>query len=161
MKYIDLTQGQKAIVDDEDFEKLNRYKWHVLWNKDTKSFYAMRSIYNGKEWKTTLMARIIMNASPDRQVDHINHDTLDNRKSNLRLVNYQQNQFNQMSHNKNKTSQYKGVSYDRTMHKWRTRICKDGVRYFLGRFKNEKKAAMAYNEAARRMFGEYAHINTI
>jgi len=157
MKTINLTQGQKAIVDDEDFEELNKYKWYANWCKNTKSFYAVRNVRNGEKQTLESMARVIINAPSDKQVDHIDHNSLDNRKMNLRLVTNQQNQFNVKS--RIGSSIYKGVSFHKEHHKWQARIKKDGIKHHLGYFKNEKDAAMAYDKAAFKMFGDYAHTN--
>jgi len=87
LKEILLTQGQVAIVDDEDFEWLNQYNWCASWDNNIKGFYATRHtpMVNGRRTVTS-MHRTLMNHPRDKQVDHINHDSLDNRKSNLRVV---------------------------------------------------------------------------
>lgn len=89
--------------------------------------------------------------------DHINHNGLDNRKSNLRDANKQQNSFNTRSNRG--SSIYKGVSFEKTTRLWRSYITKDGIRQYLGRFDNELDAALAYDKKAREIFGEYANCN--
>ena len=95
MKKIILTKGQEALVDDEDFEYLSQWKWTAQWNPHTKSFYAARNrtISFGVR-KKTYMARIIMNTPENMICDHISHNTLDNRKENLRNVTRSQNGMN-------------------------------------------------------------------
>ena len=100
MKKIPLTQGQVALVDDADYEWLSRWKWCAMWCSSTDSFYAVRHIRlpNGK-WTTLRMHRAILGLErgDSRQVDHENHDTLDERRENLRIVTHQENQWNQRS----------------------------------------------------------------
>jgi hypothetical protein len=95
MKKIPLTQGYFAIVDDSDFDMLNRVKWHA--NKGHNTFYAQRSVLqeNGK-WKNVQMHRVILGVhDPKIQVDHINGDGLDNRRCNLRSCTRSENMQNQ------------------------------------------------------------------
>ena len=92
------------------------------------------------------------------QVDHINGNRLDNRKENLRLATPQQNQMNRKSH-RNSTSKYKGVSWDKSRNKWRALIMIDNKYKHIGRYQDEREAALAYDKAARELFGEYAHLN--
>jgi len=97
MKQITLTQGQYAIVDDWNYEWLNQWKWCAGWAKNTKSYYAMRRAKGEFDrYYTIRMHREILGLKKGdrRQADHINHNTLDNRESNLRIVNNQQNCFN-------------------------------------------------------------------
>lgn len=106
---IPLTQGQVALVDDEDFELVSQYKWCAGWDPTSHSFYAQARAptQNGKQ-VTIRMHRLIMNAKPGEQVDHIHHKTLDNRKSELRVCSRNQNQHNSFRHTDN-SSGYKGV----------------------------------------------------
>jgi len=93
-------------------------------------------------------------------VDHINGDNLDNRKKNLRLCTYAENNRNRKPL-ENKTSKYKGVGLNKNykIKTWQARIVKNSKRYSLGYFKNEKEAALAYNQAAKKYFGEFAYLN--
>lgn len=104
------------------------------------------------------MHRLIMNTPEGMLVDHINHDCLDNRKSNLRICTHAEN-----ARNKRPvigTSKYKGVYWDKTNKKWEAHIRKGKDVKYLGQFKCEKKAALAYNEKAKELFGEFAYLNT-
>ena len=95
MKIIPLTRGQYAIVDDEDYEELAKHKWRANYSKGNQCFYAERSLKReGKIRRTDTMHRVIMKANPGEEVDHQNHNTLDNRKENLRITTHQTNQKN-------------------------------------------------------------------
>ena len=155
MKKIELTQGQYAIVDDEYFDEINQYNWYS--NKG----YAVRHVtVSGKRTKQ-LMHRLITNCPDDMEVDHINHDKLDNQKSNLRVCSTSENQHNQQMRTKAKTSSYKGVCFDKHAGKWRARIGLNNEYKFLGLFENEIDAAIAYNNAAIELFGEFAFLNEV
>lgn|SRR5574341_661910 len=158
MKQIPLSQGKFAIVDDEDFEALTRYKWHL-----TNKGYAARKGYVKEKYKTILMHREIMGvneASRHTFVDHSDRDTLNNTKDNLRVCSHAQNQWNKAKSDK-KTSIYKGVSWDRQYSKWRVSICFGGKTRNLGRFDDELKAAEVFNREAIKCHGEFARINEI
>jgi len=162
MKKIELTQNQYALVDDEDYNRLNRWKWCAGYYSCIKSYYAKRNTPRDKNGKhtTICMHRIIMNAPSNLQVDHRNHDTLDNRKENLRLCTYSQNGMNRKLH-KNTTSQYKGVYWHKQGKKWLAHIRTKDKSIYLGLFKSEIQAAKAYNKKAKELFGEFALSNNI
>jgi len=155
MKTILLSQGSYAIVDDSDFHLVSKLNWHL--NKKTNvHLYAKSSKkINGKQIH---MHRLIMNANKGEEVDHINHNGLDNRRSNLRIVNSFQNHQNSKKQI-NSASIYKGISYAKDHKKWRARIWVDGKKIHLGYFKNEIDAAKAYDRAALKYYSEYAYIN--
>ena len=154
MKHIELTQGKQAIVDDEDFEMLSKYKWHA--QRNNRAWYALRHEWNGGNKKAFGMHRVVMNAPVGKQVDHINHNGLDNRKINLRLCTATQNKANRLKPLGGK-SKYKGVSLTRCG--WDAKIECKGKRYYLGSFKDEVDAAKAYDKAACELFGEFACLN--
>lgn len=153
MKELKLTKGKYALVDDEDFEKLNNYSWHILRNG-----YAMARIKGTN--KKILLHRLILNAPNGRMIDHINHNVLDNRKENLRFCSVTENARNSKLCSKN-TSGYKGVSWRANRNRWLAEIRIDGALKRLGHFIDKKEAAVAYNLAAQKYFGEFAYLNYI
>lgn len=160
MKKIKLTQGKFALVDDEDFEYLNQWKWYF---SDTG--YAIRKEYIGggrknQKQKIIRMHRII-NKTPDSfYTDHINSDKLDNRKENLRNSSMLQNNLN-TTKRKNCTSKYKGVHWDRLNNKWRVCIDINKRTIHAGRFLSEIEAAKAYNGLAIKYHGKFAKLNGV
>jgi len=159
VKKIKLTQNQYTLVDDEDYNKLNQWKWCALYQPSVDDFYAVRHspLKNGKRI-TIYMHRLISNAPRDKQVDHISHATLDNRKQNLRICTQAQNQHNTKLR-KNTSSKYKGVSWCKINKKWLTQIRINTRGVYLGSFKSEIQAARAYDRKARELFGEFALLN--
>lgn len=157
MRIIQLTQGKEAILDDEDYDRVSKYKWHYAHYPG--GGYAKT---NNKGNKPALlrMHRIVLNAKSGELIDHINGNTLDNRKENLRIVNQSQNMMNTRLRSTN-TSGYKGVCYDKRWKNWLAHIWKDGEQIYLGCFKDKKLAAKAYNEAAKEYHGEYAKLNSL
>lgn len=162
MKKIKLTQGKFALVDDDIFEYLNQWKWYY------SKGYACRTQRYGlrKENKhlTIAMHRIIMNVVEGKVIDHINRDTLDNRKENLRIGSQQQNTFNSRK-SLNNTSGYKGVFEMKSGYKrnkpWMAQIMFNRKSIFIGYFLNKKQAALAYNQKAKELFGEFSRLNKI
>ena len=128
-------------------------------NIDIRGNYAIITVNR----KHILLHRIVMCVVNDRSkiVDHINGNTFDNRKCNLRIVNRNQNVWNRSKQNSKTTSKYKGVSYRKDISKWHSRIKFNYKLIHLGHFKNEVDAALAYNNKATELFGEYAKLNII
>jgi hypothetical protein len=156
-KQISLTQGQVAIVDDWWFEELNQHKWNAQWRPDIKSFYAVRNSSRlfGKQAK--IFMHVAIAGTPNGMcTDHINHNTLDNRSENLRVCTSHQNAYNKRKHIDN-TSGYKGVRMKAK--KWEAHIGDHGRDYYLGRYSSPEEAARAYDEAAKRLHGEFASLN--
>ena len=145
-----------AIIDDEDFELVNKYTWSI-----GTYGYARRNIYISKGKTTAIsMHRLIMNAQKGQMVDHINGDKLDNRKSNLRFCNKAKNAMNCKVH-KHNTSGYKGVAWHKQAKKWRAYIVLNDKQKSLGVFNSKEEAALAYNKAAIELFGEFAKVNIL
>ena len=153
MKKVNLTKGYKALVDDEDYEVVNSYSWHVLRNG-----YAIARVKGTT--KKILMHRLIMNAPSDKKIDHINQDKLDNRKENLRFATVAENARNSKFRGRN-TSGYKGVSFKVSKNRWLATIVVNGKHKQVGSFMGKKDAAIAYNIAAVKYFGEFAYLNTV
>lgn len=156
MKLIALTQGKSAIVDDEDYDFLMQWKWHI-----TSLGYACRreKISKGK-YINIWMHREIAKTSDGMVTDHINCDTIDNQKNNLRCCTQSQNLMNQRNQ-VGKTSKFKGVSWCKTYRKWNAKIQKDRKQLNLGYFSSEEAAANAYNSSAKSMFTDFSRINKV
>jgi len=153
-KLIPLTQDKFAIVDADDYDRLNKYKWYA--SKKRRNYYAKRRGPHG----IVAMHRVILNAPRGLVVDHINHNGLDNRKENLRLCTVAQNCRNARPCNKpNQWSKYKGVTFHKRKNRFMAAIRYNRKKYFLGYFKNETDAAKAYDKAAKKFFGEFAYLN--
>jgi hypothetical protein len=159
MKEIPLTQGQVALIDDEDFELVSQYKWYAQWSPLSRSFYAVTNIRkpNGK-YTHLQMHRLIMNARKGEQVDHIHHLTLDNRKSELRLCTPSQNTQNQGVRPDN-TSGFKGVSWHKPSQKWLVHVGVNGKVKHVGYFDTPELANEARCAAALKYHGEFANIS--
>ena len=154
MKLVKLTQNKEAFVDDEDYEYISKWKWYY------KQGYACRNIPDNGKQKTVLMHTCIIHCPMYKDIDHINRNKLDNRKSNLRIATRSQNCAN-MKKDDNCKSIYKGVTWHSINNKWRARIGVNYKRIHLGLFENEIDAAKAYNDAAKKYFGKYALLNKI
>lgn len=155
MKKIKLAHSNKvAIIDDGDFDLVSRYKWHLSSNKNG----ARTSVRTQGLCKVMYMHRLIMGNPIRGEVDHVNHDKLDNRKSNLRICTHSQNQWN-YSKPRNNTSGFKGVYWHNYGKKWAAQIKVFGKRLHLGLFNSKIKAKIAYNKAALKYFKEFALLN--
>lgn len=158
IKTITLTCGLSATVDADDYDWLNQWKWRATARKDSWR-YALRSVGPRSAKTVVIMHRLITGAGPSQQVDHINGNTLDNRRSNLRIVDPSGNQANRRKRHGRTSSTYKGVGWHKGLSKWQARIRVRGRRLHLGVFALEEQAARAYDEAATRHFGDLALLN--
>lgn len=153
--------GKFALVDNEDYEKVNQYKWHLnTWGYPIVHEHIKGSGRINAKQRTIWMHRVIMNAPDNMQVDHVNNNTLDNRKLNLRICTRQQNQFN-LSRPKNNTSGYKGVYWLKINKRWMASISINDKQKHLGCFSTKEEAAIEYNKAAKKHRGEYANLNML
>ena len=143
-RWYPILTGKFALVDD-DFEWLNKFKW-----------CSESSVGYARNRKLGKMHRLIMGNPLGKFIDHINHNTLDNRKSNLRICTNRQNHQNTLIHKTNKVG-YKGVSWHKS--KWETRIRFNDKKLYIGEFNNKLHAAMAYDIWAKELYGEYASLN--
>jgi len=152
MKEIPLTQGKVAIVDDEDFEWLSQWKWHCM------KGYAARHPAGPHGQKYIYMHRKIMRTPDDMDADHINHNTFDNRRLNLRNCTHAENSRNQITQKRSITG-FKGVSFDSERKKWKAQIQLNSIGKIIGRFSTPEAAARAYDEMAKKLFGEFTNLN--
>ena len=143
------SDNTEILIDAEDYEKVKDYCWCI--SKGKKWEYAMTRIDN----KTILLHRLIMDPQSDMLVDHINGNTLDNRKSNLRICTNQQNCFNHTV-SCNNSSGYTGVAWHRLANKWQVYIRFNKKTLYLGLFENIDDAVAVRKQAEKQYFGEYA-----
>jgi len=156
MKEIILTQGKVALVDDEDFEELNKHKWCAL--KAPKTFYAIRRDNDVKKSTIYMHRQILKLTDRNIQGEHRDNNGLNNQRSNLRACTNLENQRNKTC-KVNGTSMYKGVHWHKRNRKWEVRISVNKKRIRGGSFKDEVLAAKKYDEMAKIYFGEFAWLN--
>jgi len=153
MRYIELTQGYKSMIDCSNYNLLNNWSWRI-----TPNGYAIASdkkIIKG-ERRHFYMHRVVLSAKKGQQIDHINGNKLDNRVSNLRFSTQQQNIAN--AKKRKGKSKYKGVNPTKGG-RWFAATHKNGERFYLGRFDYEEDAAKAYDKKLIELYGEFACIN--
>lgn len=158
MKEIQLTQGYIALVDDEDYDRVNDFKWQIHKNKN--NLYARRSIFKGlPKRKVIYLHRFILSVEDENiDVDHRDNYGLNCQKYNMRICTRSQNLMNRRK-TKNCTSKYKGVYFNKQSNKFIAHIQFNKIRIHLGYFKNEIEAAKAYDEKAKELFGEFIKLN--
>jgi hypothetical protein len=156
MKRIPLTQGQFAIVDDEDFERLSQFKWYVRKLSKSVVCYAVRHDRQSSTDCLLTMQNAVLGVPRGVLVDHKDRNGLNNTRSNLRICTKGQNQRNQGIRRDN-TSGFKGVCRHRA--RWEAKIMLNGVKKHLGTFDTPEEAAKAYDKAARELHGEFAYLN--
>lgn len=155
MAEVRLKTGETVLLDDEDLPKVAHIKWYRH-SQGYATGYVPASFYGAKDWKLVLMHQLILPGC--LKVDHDNGNRLDNRKQNLRPANnFQHAQNICIRTTPTKTSRFKGVCWHARTQKWMARTAKQ----YLGVFVDETAAAQAYNEAAKRAFGDFAKLNTI
>lgn len=137
----------RAIIDLEDIDKVKNHKWYL---RDGYVYSIKLGLY---------LHRFLMNPSDNEVIDHIDHNTLDNRKSNLRICTRQQNNMNVPKQRRNTTSIYKGVSFDKQKNKWQAQIQINNKHKSIGRYDTELTASIEYDKKALLYFGVYACTN--
>ena len=142
MKQIKLKHGKYALVDDEDFEYLNQYRWHISAAKYVATHIKDKKVY---------MHRLIMKTPKGLDTDHINRSTLDNRKSNLRVATRSENNVNTGLWKSN-TSGHKGVYRDKKNRNWRVMIDWKKKHFNVGSFKNIRDAVDARQRAEQTLY---------
>jgi hypothetical protein len=151
LTYIRLSDGNIAVCDGSEFEKVSLHKWTSY--KGKYAFYT-----NNSKKENVRLHNYIFGILPNNYVvDHINGNGLDCRSVNMRIATHKDNNMNRIS--KSHTSQYKGVSWDLSRNKWIVSIQTDGKTIHIGRFDDEIEAAKAYDRKAWELFGQYAKLN--
>ena len=159
VKEIPLTQGKVALIDDEDYGRVSKYKWYAIRNlKNPNYWYAARS----GNYVINKLHHFIMKAR--NRFDHIDGNGLNNTRSNLREATQIQNSWNRRKprqlHRGKETSPFKGVSKATCKQEWwYSRLVHNYKEYYLGCFKTQEEAARAYDRKAVELFGEYAKLN--
>lgn len=141
-------------IDEDDYPRIKIRSWSLSVSGKNKYY-----LHAGINSKVVRLHRYILNAPPELEVDHINGDGLDNRKSNLRLCTSSQNNQN-ASRRTDNTSGYKGVNWFKPRQRWVARIQVDGKRIGLGSFKDKEMANVAYNQACIKYHQEFAKPNS-
>ncbi len=154
MKEIPLTSGGYAIVDDADFPMLSKFSWM------NSNGYAVNVTQKDNKRTRTRMHRLILGDRVKKYTDHINGNKLDNRRVNLRPCTNAENMRN-IPPKKQNTSGYKGVTWQNDCSRWKAQIKVNYKNIHIGIFKIKKDAAIAYNEAALKHFGQFAWLNTV
>jgi|SRR5882757_1676026 len=160
IRYIPLTRGQFAIVDASDYEELNKTNWYAAWCKNTKSFYVHRPNTERKVGSISMHRRLLgLEYGDKRNGDHINGNTLDNRRSNLRIATPHQNSGNSKLRSDN-TSGYRGVyPHNRDKGKWCVAQQITGrTSKHQGVFSSKEDAAQVYILIAYLNFGEFSSL---
>ena len=154
MQKIKLTQEKYALVDDQDFEYLNRWKWRI-----NSQGYAVRRVYIGSGMnrisKDIRMHRQIMNEPSGLEIDHIDLNGLNNQRNNLRIATHWQNLANRNIQSNN-TSGYKGVSWSKQNKKWWAQIYINSKTISLGFYDDINEAVKVRNKAYKDRYGEFA-----
>lgn len=151
------SSGKYALIDPEDYEYLSKFNWNDYTGYPRT--FRRRKSENNKLIGTSMHA-LILKAPKGLAIDHINGNTLDNRKKNLRIVTSQQNGCNRKL-GSNNTTGYKGVTYHKRDRLYQSSIKIKGKRQYLGWFKTAEEAANAYNKASKILHGEFGRINEI
>ena len=154
--------GMCALVDDDDYGWIREYSWRAFRPQNKTCYYAVRTCLQHEKENAWRMHQAIMVRhkliKKGQPIDHKNGNTLDNRKVNLRPCTTSQN-FQNAKKQRNCTSKYKGVCWHKSARKWVAYAGPHGKQKTLGHFENEKDAARAYDEYARKNYGEFARLN--
>lgn len=152
-----LHSGEVTLIDEDDWPAVSGYSWLADRRRRTTYAYAHVRVSAGV-WVNLKLHRLILAAPDGYEVDHINHDGLDNRRANLRICSPSQNRGNARIRSTNTTG-FKGVSKPRNNPKFLASITVDGRSQYLGSFATAEEAARAYDASALQKWGVYAHLN--
>lgn len=143
----------EALIDTIDLPLVSCFpgKWYANYSKETKGLYVTISDRIDKIQKTFYLHRVVLNVKNEMQADHINHNTLDNRKSNLRLLTITQNQQNRKGAQSNSKSGIRGVSWSKEHNLWRSTVRINGKQVFQKYFKNINDAKLAVIKARKEI----------
>lgn len=161
-KTITLTNGEKAKIDAEDYERVSQHKWRVIQKTPSSKKTVVTSIRTEKGVRQLSLGRFLMDPPKGKLVYPRRYQTgFDFRKNNLIVCTMKERQQMLPKRSHPTTSIYKGVTYDQAKKLWRASLQVDGKNVTIGLFKDEQNAARAYNKAARKQFGEMAYQNQI
>ena len=162
--YIESKHGRfVATVDEDDFEKVKKHRWYIAKTSE-RQIYVVSKFYNKetKKMETTYLHRLLTSAPRGLEVDHIDGDTFNNKKDNLRLCTQAENQQNR-GPSKNNKSGFKGVfmceSHRNLSRPWQAKIYVRGEKHHLGFFSTSEEAAKAYDKKALELHGEFVKLN--
>lgn len=162
--YLNRRKGEplETYIDIEDFDKVNNfpYSWFAQYYTFTKSFYAVSTVYkgivNGKPtYSRQRLHKLVLDYNGKMHIDHINHDTLDNRKENLRLAQANKNLKNRHGKNSNNTSGYRNVSLDKKLGKWIVQLIVNGKNTVIEKFDDVHKAGAFAKIKREELYGIY------
>lgn len=153
-------EALSVLVDDEDYDHLRGFRWFFGKGKtkNAKGRIMRNGTYDPSKHVTVYLHREVMGAASGQFVDHIDRNPLNNQKSNLRFCSQTENNRN-VGNTANKTSRFKGVSWDKARAKWKAEITANLRHIFLGRYTTEEAAAKAYDQSACKYFGQFAFLN--
>jgi hypothetical protein len=153
--------NHQVMIDDEDYQRVMKYHWNVYSSKRHSTLYVHSRVFVDNRYTTLRLHRVVMRITDSKvQIDHKDHNGLNNQKKNLRPCTPSLNGGNQ-SISKLNTSGFKGVHYSKNNHNWVARITVQRTRISLGSFANISDAAKAYNKAALRYFAQFSRLNKI
>ena len=164
MKTIPLTQNKYALVDDEDYEYLSKWKWHAHKGSSKYTYYAVRTSYDNGKTQVRMHREIVLRytANNKEEIDHVDRDGLNNKKCNLRICSISENNFNR----RNWGSLPKGIKLNKSTYKkkngeikeylkYQARISVNGKSVHLGNYNNLENAIDSYNNASKKYYPEY------
>lgn len=153
-------QQRTMLIDEDDWIRFGWIPWKILRGNGGRDYVRHKIMVDKREY-VIFLHRLIVAAPDDLYVDHINGNSLDNRKCNLRLCTSRENSRNRGVSESNCSSKYKGVTFRACSGTWEATIRTGSAQLYLGRFKSEKEAAEAYNQAAIKYHGNFVKLNIL